>query len=686
MPSWRLGDGSYRYRLVAVSRCESGADGDVGLAAADDLEQAGELLHGMLAVRVDASDVHVLVGVGVCVARRDSLPQTSVLLEREHLGSALSREVGGSVGRPVVDDEDVALGESGPDLRYDGGDVLFLVPGGDEHERVGFHAASVDDQVARSRLHRIPCAGDSGTPVQGMAHALSLPLTEPVDMRSPRYGQDAARSGRRPALREERGQALIMTAVFMTILLVSTGLVVDVGHAMLVQRQLQAGADAAALAGVQHLPDVPMAETVAVQYSATPGSKNAVNTVNNANTTAVAGCISGVPGCNRRDGGVNGIVVTSQSHVPTWFGRIIGLNTLTVNARATACSPCSVKPLDVMVVLDRTGSMCQIQGHSDPACTDLNRAKTGIQTFLTFMDPSIDKVGLALTPPVVANNMISRCPYTPWNGTSNPNPPPASMNGKYYGYDQWWHPDGQDAPNGQDSSFYVVASLEGADGFPADDYLVHDTVTNDWILNSASALNQRLGCARGAGSTSYALAIDSAQDELNRNGRGNVQDVIIFLSDGAANTSPTNVPTAHWTNNGTGPNSWFNRPCGSGVEAANRVKGPTEQGTVVYTIGYDLGVAGGSTEKCQRPDPSTGHQDSSSPVMESTQPWGSNAEQALKAMASKVDPNDPNSLTNYYWTPDGLTLNSIFTQIALDLSGSRGRLIDNSTPNLISGP
>ena len=72
----------------------------------------------------------------------------------------------------------------------------------------------------------------------------------------------------------------------MGMLLVCVGLVVDVGHAMLVQRQLQAGVDAAALAGVQHLPDAPMAETVAVQYSASPGAKNAVNTVDNAATTA----------------------------------------------------------------------------------------------------------------------------------------------------------------------------------------------------------------------------------------------------------------------------------------------------------------------------------------------------------------------------------------------------------------
>ena len=69
------------------------------------------------------------------------------------------------------------------------------------------------------------------------------------------------------------------------------------------------------------------------------------------------------------------------------------------------------------------------------------------------------------------------------------------------------------------------------------------TRAGDWILNAVqSAFIQRLDCASGAGNTSYALALEEAQHELERNGRGNVQDVIIFISDGAANTSPTNLP------------------------------------------------------------------------------------------------------------------------------------------------
>ncbi len=233
----------------------------------------------------------------------------------------------------------------------------------------------------------------------------------------------------RRRMADQSGQVLLLAAVCMSMLLVCAALVVDVGHAMLVQRQLQAGVDAGALAGVQHLPDPALAESAAIQYSATPGSKNAVNTVDNAITTATALCLTSVPGCNRRDGGVNGITVTSQSKVPTWFGRIVGIDDLTVNATATACSPCSVKPLDIMIVLDRTGSMCSPISCSAGNQSDLYNAKEGVKTFLQFLDPSLDRVGLALLPPVVDQYMISNCGnpvgsgYRPWDGTPNPNVP-----------------------------------------------------------------------------------------------------------------------------------------------------------------------------------------------------------------------------------------------------------------------
>jgi hypothetical protein len=514
-----------------------------------------------------------------------------------------------------------------------------------------------------------------------------------VFLRGLQHGGEGSGVRFRRRASEESGQVLVITAIAMTCMIICVGLVVDVGHAMLVQRQLQAGVDAAALAGVQHLPDAPMAEAVALQYSATPGSKNAVNTVNNAVTSAKASCLAGVPGCSRRDGGVNGIVVTSESKVPTWFARIMGVASLSVNAKATACSPCSVKPLDIMIVLDRTGSMCQVGvppvQQDERSCTDLNAARVAIRQFATSLDPSMDKLGLALFPPVLDASWIPSCPaqygYRPWDGTTNPNAPPGpNFNGRYYGYDQWWHPDGNNSPVGENSSFYTVASLEGADGNLADDYVVNDPVQG-WILNPASAFVQRLNCAGARGGTSYSLSIESAQRELARNGRGPVQDVIIFLSDGGANVSPTDVPNAHWTNN---PSS-VATPCGTAVQAAANAKGA---GAIIYTIGYDLAKAanGGVAELCKRPNMNAGanygHSTGSTP--EACGTWGTppncDAEDALKAIASKSNPADPLSLPNYYYAPTPQTLDGIFRAIAIDLAGSRGRLIDNTSPNLIS--
>jgi hypothetical protein len=488
----------------------------------------------------------------------------------------------------------------------------------------------------------------------------------------------------------------------MILLLAVVGLVVDFGHAFLVQRQLQAGVDAGALAGAQHLPIADEAIQVAHEYGPSPDAKNAVHTVDNATTTVRARCLRGVPGCSRRYGTVNALLVEAKSDVPTWFGRVVGIRKLTVRAQATACSPCSVKPLDIMIVIDRTGSMCQsAPGTWDVNCTDLRNAKEGVETFLQFLDPQIDKVGLAFTPPTLNPSWISSCPtqgysgstggtgparpgYKPWNGTTNPNVPtghPArNYDGRYYGYGSFYPymnfmrlpnigDTGTPDPNGSDPGEYVVAPLEGADSNPDDDYLIQDN-DGEWVLNKpptgpgTSAVIQRLNCTSGAGSTSYALALEAAQAELNRNGRGGVQDIIVFMSDGAANTWPKNLPNGHWTNNWT---LWGSKPCGTGVEMANRIKG---SGTIIYSIGYDLDAGSGAPERCRQPNQSNGQQNGSNPVE-----VGYDAFTAIQAIASTPE--------HFYNKPDPGKLNEIFTAIALDLSGSKARLIDDASPNLI---
>ena len=421
---------------------------------------------------------------------------------------------------------------------------------------------------------------------------------------------------------DETGQVIVFALVAMVVLVAMTGFVVDVGHAYLVQRQLQAGVDAAALAGAQHLPDPGETTQVAMDYGPTPGKKNAVTAIDNAQTTVTMRCVQAAPGCSSVFDTYNAVNVRATSEVRTYFARVVGIDTFTVNATATACSPCSAKELDVMVVLDRTGSMCQKSNGADdhPQCTDLNNAKDGIRTFLGFMDPDLDHVGFAVFPP--AYNQNSLC-VTPTNSAQR------------YGYDTWW-PYWLTGPGNQTPGIYGINSL-------ADDYLVPSG--GSWALNPGSSLIQRIDCVESAGTTSYVNSIEEAQHELEIHGRGDVQDVIVFLSDGAANTAP------RWISSYMEP--WRNRPCAAGVEAARLAK---ESGTIIYTIGYDLNGLGTDYEQCRTPGG----------ALES----GITAYDAIRQIASEPD--------NFYNKPDPGQLNTIFTRIAADLQRPAARLIDDS--------
>ena len=204
----------------------------------------------------------------------------------------------------------------------------------------------------------------------------------------------------RAVVKDETGQVLMVAALAMAMMLVCVALVVDIGKAYLVQRQLQAGVDAAALAGAQHLPDPTEAQTVAHDYGPSTGEKNEVKIGSNVTTSVTMRCVTSAPGCNPTLGHYNAVRVHATSDVSLLFARILGIHKLKVKATGTACSPCSAKPLDIMFVLDRTGSMCQhSNGSNDPSCFDLNSAKSGMRTFLTLMDQDLDWVGLSVFPP-----------------------------------------------------------------------------------------------------------------------------------------------------------------------------------------------------------------------------------------------------------------------------------------------
>ena len=338
----------------------------------------------------------------------------------------------------------------------------------------------------------------------------------------------------------EDGQTVVLAVVAMVALLALSAFAIDVGYVYYAHRSLQASADAAALAGAQKLPDASAATATAREYGTGAGGKNQLRNAGEVTESITTKCLSSLPGCDP----ANAVVAVETARVPTFFARVLGIKSLTVKAKATACSYCGVKPLDIMVVVDRTGSMCMDHyGNNDPACTDMNNEKEALKTFLGFLEPARQRVGLAVFPP--ATSISSAC-NTPsdsnYNSTSSP---------------------------------YVIVPLS------------NDYATRTGELNNSSQLVSKINCIRAAGNTSYALAIEKAQAELVAHGRPGVDHVIVFFSDGAANIGPTYYSAA---------SPYRKQPCHQGVNSAGTVKAT---GTVIYTIGYDLNAQDGGANTCR---------------------------------------------------------------------------------------
>jgi Flp pilus assembly protein TadG len=120
-------------------------------------------------------------------------------------------------------------------------------------------------------------------------------------------------------LRNENGQAVLMTVLFLTVLLGAAALVTDVGGWYRQQRQAQATADAAALAGAQALPsDTAQAQVLAAQYATSNGG--------------------GVEDIALRSDfeAHDTVVVHVQEDAPSFFAKIFSIDHATVGATAAA--------------------------------------------------------------------------------------------------------------------------------------------------------------------------------------------------------------------------------------------------------------------------------------------------------------------------------------------------------------
>ncbi|MBV8121051.1 MAG: hypothetical protein JO081_14080, partial [Alphaproteobacteria bacterium] len=144
----------------------------------------------------------------------------------------------------------------------------------------------------------------------------------------------------RKLLRNESGAVAILAAVAIPAFVALAALSVDVGYVFHAQRALQAATNAAALAGAEQIGTGGTPGTAATSFSAVTGDRNANSgfTVTSSNLATTLECYSSTGiGLSQNQtpatttacpNGINGIEVTQNASVPTFFARIFGISTV----------------------------------------------------------------------------------------------------------------------------------------------------------------------------------------------------------------------------------------------------------------------------------------------------------------------------------------------------------------------
>ena len=310
-------------------------------------------------------------------------------------------------------------------------------------------------------------------------------------------------------LKSEQGQVLGLVTVALVAMLALSALVMDVGFAWYAKRQLQASVDAAALAGAQAFPDNAQATALAKSYLTLNNPRAGGITVNAPSIDI------GYLQNSRLHAAQNKITVTETGSIPTTFAKVVGLDKFNFKVSSTACQPCGTKPFDVVVIMDRTASMCDSTNAG--GCIDLNGAKDGFRVLMQTMDSKLDQVGL-VDLPGVPNSTSDVC--GPCGGIT-----PAR-------------------PSGLRLPARVVPGRHDAHGLPAPERRAEPG------LEPVQALRGRRPderCIQTGGGTSYSQAIRTAISELTTHGRPNTTKIVIFMTDGAANIGPVyNCRSSAW--------------------------------------------------------------------------------------------------------------------------------------------
>jgi len=426
------------------------------------------------------------------------------------------------------------------------------------------------------------------------------------------------------AIRNEQGQAVIWTSLAILLILGASAFAIDIGHAYLVRKQLQASADAAALAASWHLSDGTYA-TVAQTYSST-GTLNNYNGYTVDTPVVTVKCSTTVesfgPTCNgtATPPTYNMVIVQETAHVPTFFAGVLGFHTLTVSATSAASKGARPTPFNVAIVLDTTYSMRTTDSHCSNL-TQLQCAENAIATILSQLDPSIDKVSLFTFPAMEVGSTANdtNCsgtqatgePYTfPAAGATSLTTPTLTTT-TITGYDKNHNPIYKTTT--VQTTYQITPSSDtnaDANGFMSDYISGYkaSSLTSSSVL--VKAIGQSSGChglvSNSTQNTYFAATIYQAQAALvaEQTANPNSKNAMIILSDGNATAvnnstfqdmacaatggncpSQTASPGVNNSSDGKYPN--LQGECGQAVDAAQSFNDPNSlTGTLVFSVAY----------------------------------------------------------------------------------------------------
>jgi Flp pilus assembly protein TadG len=172
-------------------------------------------------------------------------------------------------------------------------------------------------------------------------------------------------------VRDNRGSVLMLVAVGMVFMLGMTGLAVDSARGYLTRLRLVRAVDAAALTGARTLRS---GESVALDQARAAAYANGTATSLNGASLDM--------NVSTDSQGESTFEVSAAQTIPTILMRLLGIDHIDVRANSVAAVP----PVDLILVIDQSGSLGQVG-----AWDDLQEAA---KEFVRYFDDDIDQIGL----------------------------------------------------------------------------------------------------------------------------------------------------------------------------------------------------------------------------------------------------------------------------------------------------